>query len=362
MFMLMQNLLVNNKVTILGAGIAGLVCGLFLAKAGFKVCIFEKAKNLKEVGAGIQLAPNASWVLDKLGILDKITNKAVNIQNIKLIDGYNHQTLTQLPVKDYVEKYKLTPNLSIHRADLQNILLGEIEQHANINLTLNCETTPNSSFIAANGIWSSTRRDKAIFSGYIAWRATINNNIDVLPNVAAYLGTTGHVVAYPISNNMQYNIVAITQHKTANAQWNINFFSDWHKSIQDLLCKADDYIAWPIYTMPTTKFIEENCVLIGDAAHGFLPFSAQGASMAIEDAALLSKLLCNHKDNPAYAVKLYAAERSVRIAKVKRRNKFNAMVYHNSTMMRLARNIILKHSNAMGLLHNLNWLYNYKAI
>ena len=117
----------SNQIAIIGAGIAGLTTALCLAKHGFSVTIFEKASELQEVGAGLQLSPNATFILKKLNLLDQCLAKAEQPQYINLIDGYNLKYLSKLPIKKYTETHKLTPYLTIHRADLQNILLDAVK-------------------------------------------------------------------------------------------------------------------------------------------------------------------------------------------------------------------------------------------
>lgn len=364
----------SNQIAIIGAGIAGLTTALCLAKHGFSVTIFEKASELQEVGAGLQLSPNATFILKKLNLLDQCLAKAEQPQYINLIDGYNLKYLSKLPIKKYTETHKLTPYLTIHRADLQNILLDAVKQFTSITLKLGQPILPAASdhiFIAADGIWSSSRHDKAVFSGYAAWRITIDKNDFKLAqqnDVYAYLGAKNHIIAYPICSGKKYNIVVITPHKILDKSWNISgiksnlipLFKNWNKDITNLLSNIENYTLWPLYTMPSIKFIEKNRILIGDASHGFLPFTAQGAGMAIEDAAELSFALFTYKNDIDYAINIYKDKRKNRLAKVKKRGDINSMIYHSSGITRIARNMILKHSNAMNLLNNLHWLYGYK--
>lgn len=365
----------SNQIVIIGAGIAGLTSGLCLAKQGFKVKIFEKTSELREVGAGLQLSPNATFILKNLNLLDKCLDKATQPKNINLIDGYTLKKLSALPIKKYTENHNLTPYLTIHRADLQKILLEAVKQHSSITLKLGCliekATHPHHIYIAADGIWSSSRHDKAIFSGYAAWRFTINKKdfeLGQQNDVYAYLGAKNHIIAYPICRGEKYNIVAITPHKLLDKKWNIagvknnliQLFKNWNEDISKVLSKVENYTLWPLYTMPSIKFIEQNRILVGDASHGFLPFAAQGAGMAIEDAAELSLALSSYKNDIDNAINVYKNKRKKRLTKVKKRGDINAIIYHSTGIISIARNIILKHTNPMRLLNKLHWLYDYK--
>lgn len=360
----------QKDIVIIGAGIAGLTTALCLAKKNISVTIYEKCKNLEEIGAGIQLSSNATHILKKLNILDEILKYAVQPENINLIDGYNLETLTKLPIKKYTEHYNLTEYLTIHRADLQKVLLNAVNNSKLINLQLGItqlNRTDSPIQIASNGIWSEFRTDKAIHSGYIAWRATIDKKyLNVSNDIQAYLGAKNHIIIYPINSGSAYNIVAITPHKYLKKTWNnienINLltqaFKRWNPQILKMLDKARNYSVWSVYTMPSIKFYENNMIFIGDASHGFLPFAAQGASMAIEDAAELSATLATNNINTA--IDIYKNKRLNRLKNVKKRGDFNAMAYHATGIIRITRNIILKNSSPMSLLNKLNWLYKYK--
>jgi salicylate hydroxylase len=362
---------------IIGAGIAGLTTAIALEKFGFSSLILEKASELKPVGAGIQLTPNATYLLSQLNILDALLPQANLIDCIDLLSAKTCDTLMSLKTKSVSSK--TAPFLSLHRADLQIILLAKVQQSSLITLRLgtklvNTQTTPHNvhinylsndhqhtakatCLIGADGVHSQfhTPQNKARFSGYIAYRHRFDaaNMPHYDKTVRAYLAPNAHMVTYPLKNKTQTNVVLISKKPLKEA------ISSFHQTLKAPLMAVEDWTDWPLYTLsPSAPWrIDERTILIGDAAHAMLPFAAQGAAMAIEDAYCLAKMFHNHPQ-PHVALNQFEVLRRKRIQRVMARSRFNGFAYHAHTLAFL-RNLIFKAQNQR-LMDHLKWLYEYR--
>lgn len=395
----------QRQILISGAGVAGLTAALSFAQKGFHVTVFDKAAALSEVGAGLQLAPNATRILQRLGVIDALRPKAVQPDALYLKDGRNARTLMRMELGQAAQDRWQAPYLACHRADLQAVLVDACRQSANINLALNSNVTAHSSngdgveitidrdgkietmrgalLVGCDGVWSSrrasaNRNDSATFTGHIAWRMTLPRTaipasfLSRLGNqnaVSAWLGRGVHFIAYPVKSGNFYNFVAITKgrHEPGN-EWSIigdqsqlsAAFSGWHQAVQDVIHASDQWTYWPLFEMQQPRFIEnERCVLIGDAAHAMTPFAAQGAAMAIEDAAALATAFdC---DDRTRALRRFDTERQRRIKAVAKRGALNRFAYHASGPLALGRDLLFRARSADRFMADLDWLYSYDA-
>lgn len=389
-------MLYEKPIVIAGGGIAGLTAALALAQQKFKVLVLEKASKFQEVGAGVQLSPNATCILENIGILKQCKQKGVVPDNILMIDGHNFSTLTKLPIRKYTTDNNLSDYITIHRADLHCILHEASIDNHNISIKMNCQnisyekkgvnnylvkfndtTLESSMVIAADGIWSKLRKgNEANFSGNVAWRTTIDKKdfAHLFPtltsaNVYAILGSDNHIIIYPISDNKLYNIIAVTNGSTDMAKYDSKetraflskSFTKWSANIQQVLQTIPNWTIWPLFYMPYTKLAnEDKIIFIGDAAHGFLPYAAQGACMAIEDAGELADISPKILSGDSAALNRFIANRHSRIEKVRKRGDFNSFVFHASGVTRVSRNIALKIIAPNMLLKRLDWLYNFR--
>lgn len=384
----------SRAVAIIGAGIGGLTAALCLARRGFEVDIIERAEALTEVGAGLQLSPNASRILIELGLLSKLEGYWSEPEHIGLVDGVTLSPLASVSAGDFARRRWHAPYAVMHRASLQKVLLSAVEAEPRCRLQLGHQIdTPDEQTIAkltgrrpdiivgADGIWSRLRNSvpgagRVSFSGNVAWRMTLARDTAaslLKPNqVTAFLGPRAHLVAYPLREVDGFNLVAIIEGKETDSVWVgkdsderrqdcLNAFSRWNTGIRSLLEMAAAPTYWPLCTVDDGAWQDgRKTVLIGDAAHAMTPFAAQGAAMAIEDAFELSDCLATGTNVPQ-ALATFEAKRRPRIARVRRRAAFNHFAYHARGALRLGRDIVLKLKGPDALAADLDWLYGYGA-
>jgi len=379
-----------KTTTIVGAGIAGLTAALSLARRGITVHVIEQTSSLEEVGAGLQLSPNASRILADLGLLDALSARWTEPDHILLTSGSTLAPLASVPAGAAARRRWGAPYGVLHRASLQAVLLDAVRAEPLCTLTLNerIETAeaalaiaPADVLIAADGVWSRLRQAipgalPARYSGNIAWRFLVP--YAAAPSflnprtVTAFLGPHAHLVAYPLEEAKAFNIVAI--HAQADAPpegWSrtgdaaararlLKAFAGWHSDIRRLLENARDPLMWPLFGCPDGAWTDGRTVLIGDAAHAMTPFAAQGAAMAIEDAALLAGMLADTTDTEK-ALRGFEKTRRERVARVRSRGAFNRFAYHARGPVALARNLVLSLRKPEDLAADFDWLYGYRT-
>jgi salicylate hydroxylase len=321
----------SRTVIIAGAGIGGLTASLALARQGFRIIVLEKTERLEEAGAGLQLSPNASRVLVELGLQDLLASRVVTPDAICLMSARNGREICRIPLGDAAMFPADAPYWVLHRADLQAALESKVRNTPDIDLRLGCQFEDVGThakgltvvqrrgtarqeelavaLIGADGIWSTVRHHlfpkvQPRFSGLIAWRGTVDAT--GLPReytsrrVQLWMGPNAHLVAYPISGARQINLVAVVP-----GAWNRPGWSEpgeanevkgafasagWHAVPRMLIGAVDGWRKWALFTLPEgIKWTDGAVGLLGDAAHAMLPFAAQGAGMAIEDAAVLAR-------------------------------------------------------------------------
>ena len=385
-----------RSMVIVGAGIGGLAAAVVLAKQGWDVDVYDQAHKIDPVGAGIQLGPNAVRVLESIGLRDRISASAVETTGLTVRAGTNGRVLCDMPHgKAAIDRWG-APFLVIHRGDLQLALLAEAETLPNIRITLGRrleelqakehgvravfskygDETPvdATALIGADGIWSKTRSFVGLttptgFSGCVAWRTTVP--VDATPAWARqpvsnlWLGPGAHVVHYPIRGGALINIVAVVQDSWRERGWSeagdiawINRrFRTWHSDLGDLIGRAETWLRWSLFDRPPEwKWTRGTVALLGDAAHPMLPFMAQGASQALEDAKVLGDCLAAPGDVSA-ALLAYQNRRLARTARVQRAARAQNFAYHASGLAAGARNLVLSTLGGNGLARRYDWLY-----
>jgi len=382
-----------KTAAIIGAGVAGLVAALSLARRGIFSDIFEQAPELTEVGAGLQISPNAAHVLGELGVLPALQQAWREPDEIGLSSGLSLRPLAAVPSGAFAIKRWGAPYGLLHRATLQKVLLDAVSKNAMCRLHLGTtievatpqaiaaitKTVPDL-IVGADGVWSKARAQvpdspRPHFSGHIAWRFTLAEAqapafLDRFA-VTAFLGPATHLVCYPLKEIGGFNIVAIGTGISAGETWAtdaserqrealLGQFSGWHPGIKTMLAEAEKPNFWPLYEVGLGRWHNgRDTVLIGDAAHAMMPFAAQGAAMAIEDGFELAGLVATLPLNAALTA--FEALRVPRIAKVRNRGAFNKFAYHARGPFRLGRNIVLKLRPPQALAADLDWLYGYQA-
>jgi salicylate hydroxylase len=394
----------KRRILIAGAGVAGLSAALELAARGWSVELFEKATALSEVGAGLQLAPNAMRHLQRLGIADRLSTQAVTPEALFLIDSHSARPLLTMELGDKALKRWHYPYIVCHRADLQSALLAACLENPAIVINLGSEITRHEVMgqeikaevrrgtvtetieahylLGCDGVWSAERanaaQSKARFSGHIAWRSTIaagdlpatfTNALPLKKAVSAWLGKQVHFIAYPVKGGAHFNFVAITGGGNPGEGWSkagdreqLKFiYQNWHPAVRDVIAAAPEWTYWPLFEMPAVQFVcEGRTILLGDASHAVTPFGAQGAAMAIEDAAALAEAL-DSIDQRA-ALQHFDKVRKERIATVAKRGQLNKFAYHATGVFALGRNMLFAMRNPDSFLKDLDWLYGYDAV
>lgn len=396
----------SRTIFVAGAGIGGLTASLTLAGQGFRVVILEKSERLEEIGAGLQLSPNASRVLVGLGLQPRLAARAVMPDAISLMSVQSGGEVARLPLGEAASLRAGAPYWVMHRADLQAALQAAVNDHPDIELRLGCQFEDAAThakgltvvqrsgtarqqelalaLIGADGVWSTVRHHlfpqaQPQFSGLIAWRGTLEAT--QLPReygarrVQLWMGPNAHLVAYPISGERQINIVAVVPGTWNRPGWSAPADANelktafasptWPAPARMIIGAVDGWRKFALFTVPEGgEWTKGAIALLGDAAHAMLPFAAQGAGMAIEDAAVLAKCLreSQNEGGPtiAAAMQRYARERRSRVARVQRAARRNGMIYHLTGPMAYARDLAIKAMGAQRVLARQDWIYDWR--
>ncbi|WP_172123537.1 MULTISPECIES: FAD-dependent monooxygenase [unclassified Devosia] len=378
---------------IAGAGIGGLTLALALAKFGAHVVILERSPRLSEFGAGLQISPNARRVLDRLGVGELINARGFEPAGIDVYPFGRPDPLVTMELAPLMLERFGAAYTVMHRADLAETLYEASRRFANIDVMFgvgnwNAQTTKagvsltieeadgqnrtlrGAALIGADGVHSRTRTQllggpAATYSGRIAWRTllpldALHGQI-ALDRVSVLFGPHLHLVCYPLPHRNLVNLALFTEHRDdKTAQHPTLAFkpsrSPRLRAILDLA--GDQWTAWPLYTVSTDTWHRGPIALLGDAAHAMVPFQAQGAAMAIEDAASLAPLLIETND-PAEAFMRYAALRQPRVKRVAKLSRKNGRIFHLPWPFSSARNLGITLQGRRGHLRRLAWLYGF---
>ncbi|MGD9502760.1 MAG: FAD-dependent monooxygenase [Methyloceanibacter sp.] len=384
-----------GQALIAGGGIGGLTAGLALARAGIASEILERSHFAEETGAGIQLGPNATRVLAALGALDGIERHAFKPDAIVIHDGVTGRKLTTMPLGRAAEERYGAPYLTLRRADLHAGLRAALARETLATLRNGFELhaidaqggdgvvarasdgseARAACLIGADGIWSALRPlinpgAGLRFTGATAWRAQVPRAI--LPArftekvVGLWIGPGAHLVHYPVGGGADLNIVAVTTGGSGDRGWNqpgnaANVranFAPWAGEAKALLERAETWRGWSLYRLVGIRRWSVGPVtLLGDAAHPVLPFLAQGAALAIEDASALAAALASMPDDPTAAFRRYEKLRRPRAAQVRRASRRFGVLYHLGSPLAAARNLILARRREETALGRFDWLY-----
>jgi 3-hydroxybenzoate 6-monooxygenase len=384
----------KSRVLIAGGGIGGLSTAIALARRGIETSVLERSSFTEESGAGIQLGPNATRLLRTLGVLDAITPVAFRPEAIYVFDGVTGRRLATVPLNPQAETRYGAPYLTLHRADLHAGLLSAAKALAPVELRpgfdlAQIEAGPEtvaarriggtgaegSALIGADGLWSDVRKTVAPgarlrFSGATAFRGLIP--LAGLPApfsdpvVGLWLGPKAHLVHYPVRGGEALNIVAVTEGGQEVQGWNqsgdaaslLSGFTRWCKESKSLLERVEAWRRWSLYRLPPLPYWSSGAVtLLGDAAHPVLPFLAQGAGLAIEDAVTLAAALAEEPGTPAAAFHRYERVRRPRATRLQQQAKRFGWLYHLRGPARLARNFALARRSEEAALAQFDWLY-----
>jgi salicylate hydroxylase len=392
----------SRTVIIAGAGIGGLTAALALARNGFRALVLEQAERLEETGAGIQLSPNATRILIDLGLADRLQPHVVAPTAIRVLGGRSGREIVRIPLGAGAAQRYGAPYWVIHRGDLQAALSDAAVQDLNIVLRLGMSmedlathphgvtisargatglwTEHGHAVIAADGLWSAARariasRTPPHFAGRTAWRALVPA-AQLAPEfreplVHLWLGHDAHLVHYPVKGGKLVNVVVITADDWSGPGWSepasrVDLLARlssrrWAPQAHSVFRAPDAWLKWALYeTEPLASFAHGAAALLGDAAHAMLPFLAQGAAMAIEDAAVAAQCLARMPDDPAAAWESYSAIRRRRTRKVQWLAARNGKRYHRAGAAAMLRNTAMRLLGGERLLQNYDWLYDWR--
>nr|WP_228748307.1 FAD-dependent monooxygenase [Bradyrhizobium sp. BR 10289] len=383
-----------------------MTAALALAARGFRIVVLEKAERLEEVGAGLQLSPNASRVLVDLGLADRLRLRAVVPEAVSIMSARAGGELVRMPLGDAAATRAGAPYWVVHRADLQTALAGAVADHPDIDLKLGAtfeDVAPHakgltvvhrsgtirrsdlaSALIGADGVWSTVRQHlfpevQPRFSGLIAWRGTLDAT--QLPKdltagrVQLWMGANAHLVAYPIAGGRQINLVAVLPGSWNRPGWSTSgdarevmeaFAAPrWPPAARMMLAPVDNWRKWALFGVPDgCPWSNGPVALLGDAVHAMLPFAAQGAGMAIEDAAVLAQLLSPETAEStagiSAALKQYGRARQARVRRVQRTARQQGRIYHLTGPLAIARDLAIRALGPDRMLARQDWIYAWR--
>lgn len=378
-------------IAIVGGGIAGLTCAIAMAQRGAQVTVLEQAETISEVGAGLQVSPNGLRVLEALGLANDLALRSVKGRAVSLRNGATgaevaRLDLTRLPAGQHYH--------FVHRADLIDILSAAARRvGVKIRLLQKVASVTTAKrprlelvtgdhreadlVIGADGLNSKLRpalngQKVPFFTGQVAWRATVPNTTGHPPEARVHMGAKRHMVTYPLRDGSLLNVVAVEERKGwAEESWSHRddannmraAFATFDAEVHQILSQVADPGLWGLFRHPVAEsWYADGCALIGDAAHPTLPFLAQGANMAMEDAWALSDAL-DHAPDLDSGLAQYQARRKARVTRVIAAANSNARNYHLSPgPIRFAAHTALGLMSRFApdrMLGRFDWLYGY---
>ncbi|EIE51917.1 monooxygenase [Salipiger aestuarii] len=384
--------LTGRRIVVVGGGIGGLAAALALSLRGAEVKVLEQAETIRAVGAGIQISPNGGRVIQALGLGGALASRSCPARAVVLRDYRAGQEvlrldLTTLPAD---QEYHF-----VHRADLVD-LLAERARAAGVQIRLLQKvaaaepgTPPRLALcngdhcgdaalvIGADGLHSVVRRALSggaapVFTGQVAWRAIVPNDVDHPPEATVHMGPGRHLVSYPLGDGAAVNIVAAEERSAWTPEgWaheddpaNLaNAFSGFGGFVPDLLKRVDRVGLWGLFRHPVApQWYGDGIALLGDAAHPTLPFLAQGANMALEDAWTLAACLDADPSQPS-ALARYQHLRKHRCRRIVAAATGNAWKYHlTNPLIRGAAHLGLGLAGRVApqrMLRQFDWLYGH---
>jgi 2-polyprenyl-6-methoxyphenol hydroxylase-like FAD-dependent oxidoreductase len=385
----------TRPVLIAGGGIGGLAVALGLAQKGIRSILLEKASALGEIGAGIQLGPNAFHAFDYLGVGEAARNMAVYVDQLRLMDAMTAKEICHVDLGETFRTRFGNPYAVVHRGDLHGVFLKACRDSDLIDLRVSSEVlgydqdgssvtaklasgdrVTGSLLIGADGLWSNVRKQvagdgKPRVSGHTTYRSVIPTEQmpeDLRWNAATlWAGPKCHLVHYPLSGWKVFNLV-VTCHndapepvagKPVPEEEVMRGFAHINARALDIIRHGTNWKLWVLCDRdPTERWVDGRVALLGDAAHPMLQYFAQGACQAMEDAVCLSHMLGSHPGDPVGALQAYRAQRFPRTARVQLMSRaIGEHIYHPSGEHARLRNAIMSAKSQEEWYGDLAWLY-----
>ena len=385
----------TDSILIAGGGIGGLAAALGLARQGIASTVLEKAAALGEIGAGIQLGPNAFQSFDHLGVGDTARAMAVYIDQLRLMDAMAGEEITHIDLGEGFRRRFGNPYAVIHRGDLHGVFLKACRESPLIALRTGSEVVDyaqdggsvtarlaggeavtGAALIGADGLWSNIRKQLVgdgapRVSGHTTYRSVIPTERmpeELRWNAATlWAGPKCHIVHYPLQGWKLFNLV-VTYHNDAPepvAGQPVAFeevmrgFAHIHPRAQGIIRHGSDWRKWVLCDRdPVERWVDGRVALLGDAAHPMLQYMAQGACMAMEDAVCLSHMLATQGGGIEAALEAYRAQRFLRTARVQLMSRaMGEHVYHPAGAHALLRNAIMSAKDSAAWYETVAWLY-----
>ena len=384
------------RIAVIGGGIGGLSAALQLLKAGLDVHVYEQAERIAEIGAGIQISPNASRLLLRLDLKAAMDGVGIRPRAVHQRRWDNGHTLQLAPLGPEVEATFGAPYYHFHRGDLVTLLADALPQarlHVGHKLVAldqkpngvaarfeNGVTAESDLLVGADGIHSRVRGlvfgpEKPRFTGCVAWRGLVPaeriRHLDIEVVSHNWMGPGGHVVHYWVSGGRMMNVVCVVEH----GDWTRESWTDkgevtdvlaryegWHPTVRGLIGAFPETFIWALHDRAELPgWSAGRVTLLGDACHPMLPMMAQGAAQAIEDGAALAALLRAMPDDIAGALARYEAFRKPRATKLQQASAANRTRFHlpDGDAQR-DRDAALATSGDRSI-ENIRWLYAHDA-
>ncbi len=387
----------SKRILVVGGGIGGLAAALACSRAGTETALFERASAFTEIGAGIQLGPNVVKVLQGWGLQDALNAVAAFPQRLQVRSAMTGRELGVLRLGAATVQRYGAPYATIHRADLHALLLDALKQGGDMPLNLNSEVAgfvqhdtgvmlrttdgrqaQGAALVGADGLWSRVRQQllggaAPVASGHLAYRALVAQSS--LPEklrsrqVTVWLGPAMHAVQYPVQAGASLNVVVIVTGRVpgditgwdhdANSVNLRRSLAHTCSPLQELLQAIDHWRLWGLSIRPPMRGPREQAqnrvALLGDAAHPMVPYLAQGAGMAIEDAQALAQTLAASGVDVVAALRNYANVRWQRNARVQAGALRNGQIFHATGLLRWGRDAAMKLLGERLL--DMPWLY-----
>lgn len=387
-------------ILIAGGGIGGLAAAIGLAQKGLRSLVLERAPELGEIGAGIQLGPNAFHAFDYLGVGDEARALAVYVDNLRLMDAIDGTEITRIPLDEAFRARFRNPYAVIHRGDLHGVFLRACREHPLVELRTSAQvmdyqqdgssvavtlasgdTVKGRMLIGADGLWSNVRKrvvgDGAPrVSGHTTYRSVIPTEDmpeDLRWNAATlWAGPKCHIVHYPLKGWKLFNLVVTYHNDAPSPEAGISVTHDEVRKgfehvapvARQIIDRGQSWKRWVLCDRdPVANWVDGRVGLLGDAAHPMLQYFAQGACMAMEDAVALAHCMAAQPDDAEKALKVYQEMRKLRTARVQLQSReIGQHVYHPGGAHAQLRNAVMRAKTPEEWYDIVAWLYGSSGL